>query len=109
MKWQAVAAAVVLVLLIALGASSLTQPKKEYVPEKDRAFAAHVAELRSKPTTEVVIPYGPEGYISHFWTESGMSSKYSLDEYKAAVVPLSRGADVDTPVEGDHFQVPWDK
>jgi len=109
MKWQPVAAAVALVLLIVLGASALTQPKKEYVSEKDRIFAQHVAELRSKPTTEVVIPYGPEGYISHFWSESGMSSEYSLEEYKAAVVPLSEGADVGIPVEGDHFQVPWSK
>lgn len=70
-------------------------------------FAAHVAELRSMETTLVVTKAGPEGYISTYWARSGLSRKYTLSEYKSAVIVPSKGVDVDTPVEGNRFIVPW--
>jgi len=86
---------------------SQRQEEKSYVSTAQMDWDLHTAELRALPATEVIIPAGPKGYISYFWVKSGASSKYSLDEYKAVVKPLSRGALVGATVEGDHFLVPW--
>lgn len=96
----------VLLIGIALMTGQNTEAP-EYDP--DVTFNAHVAELRSMETTLVVTKSGSEGFISTYWVRSGLSSKYTLDEYKAAVVAPSEGVDVDTPVEGDRFIVPWNK
>ena len=88
-------------------AGRCAQGSQKIVNEKDRIFSAHVAELRSMATTEVVTKVGSVGFISNYWSQSGLSTKYTLDEYKAAVLPLAKGTDVNTPVEGDRFLVPW--
>ncbi len=79
---------------------------KAQLEAQAKVSAAHVAELKAMPSKEVVIELGPKGYISYFWGMSGLSTKYTLDEYLAAV-SAPKGADVYTPVEGDHFIVPW--
>ena len=81
--------------------------RKTAVAAVEAAKAEHLQGLRSWGTTEVVIPAGPKGLISYYWVKSGASHLYSLDEYKSLVRPLSKGAEVSAPVEGDHFLVPW--
>lgn len=102
-----------LIVTLGLGVMSWSQMRTTEL-ERDRVSSllaadkqAHIKSLGSWETTEVVIPAGPKGLISYYWVKSGASRAHSLDEYKTLVKPLSRGAEVETPVEGDHFLVPW--
>jgi hypothetical protein len=81
--------------------------KEAELAEKAKVRAEKVKTLRSWETTVVTMPYGPKGYIQYYWVKSGASLLYSLDEYKSAVSTLSPGADVEAPVAGARFALPW--
>lgn len=93
----------VVTVVITLNAHCSHKPE---VQSSADVFAVHVQELSSMETTTKVIPYGPEGYISSFYYDSGLSDEYTLEEYKAAV-DIVNGGDTKPPVEGDTFIFPW--
>jgi len=104
----------VLVMLLAALSSCVQdfqaqERARVYLQAKAEVFATHVAELKSLPTTSVVIPHGSKGYMFYYYSQSGVDrNKYSIEEYKAAV-QAPYGANVELPVEGDHFKFPWAK